>query len=180
MRGTKKARLPPRGISGSRDSLVKTIRYIFLNTKKFYPGGGGLLWAMVLILGCHSSSIRDQVCFKDICFDVEVVRTSPERERGLMFRPSLDPRRGMLFVFTQSAHHRFWMKNTLIPLDMIWLDHARRVVHIAPNVPPCKIDPCPTYGPENPAIYVLELNAGQAEKIGLALGVRMDFRIRSH
>jgi uncharacterized membrane protein (UPF0127 family) len=96
-----------------------------------------------------------------------------------MFRSSLGADQGMLFVFAQSAPHRFWMKNTLIALDMIWLDYARRVVHIAHNVPPCKIDPCPSYGPQHPAIYVLELNAGQAQRIGLAVGSQLVFRLRS-
>jgi len=69
----------------------------------------------------------------------------------------------MLFVFPQSRQQSFWMKDTLIPLDMIWLDYKRRIIYIERDVPPCQSDPCPTYRPSTEAMYVLEVNAGLAE-----------------
>ncbi len=64
----------------------------------------------------------DQVCFKNKCFVVELAQTIAEQSRGLMFRDHLDSNKGMLFVFDSSAIYNFWMKNTEIPLDIIWLD----------------------------------------------------------
>ena len=75
----------------------------------------------------------------------ELAVTDEERARGLMFREKVLPDQGMLFVFDREDVHAFWMKNTLVPLDMLWLDSDRRVIHIAADVPPCQADPCPSY-----------------------------------
>lgn len=68
---------------------------------------------------------------------------------------------GMLFVFERMRPFRsFWMKNTLIPLDMIWIDDSQRIVHIEEDVPPCEVENCPTYSPgATESSYVLEINA---------------------
>ncbi len=78
----------------------------------------------------------------------------------------------MLFVFAENGRHVFWMKDTLIPLDMIWLDYAKRIVHIEENVPPCTADPCPLYSPppEVQSWYVFEINAGQSRAWGINVG----------
>jgi uncharacterized membrane protein (UPF0127 family) len=101
---------------------------------------------------------------------VELATDEPTRSQGLMYRDHLPDDRGMLFLFPQSGDYPFWMKNTLIPLDMIWIDDQRRIVHVASNVPPCKADPCPSYPPNAVAKYVLELAAGVAAKHHLANG----------
>jgi len=100
----------------------------------------------------------------------EVAATEAEREHGLMLRQSLGDLDGMLFVFEAPGLHPFWMKATLIPLDMLWLDAAGKVVHIAESVPPCKTPECPTYPPGAPASYVLEVNAGFAKKHQVRVG----------
>ncbi len=105
----------------------------------------------------------------------ELAVTEEERAKGLMFREKLLPDQGMLFVFEREGLHSFWMKNTLIPLDMLWLDSGKRVIHIAADVPPCPAEPCPSYGPEIPARYVLELKAGQAAAQGIKVGDRLQF-----
>lgn len=130
--------------------------------------------------GCSSriAQQQDHVCFEDKCIKVAVVQKEEELHRGLQFRKSLDPDSGMLFIFTKSWPYAFWMKDTLIPLDMIWMDYARRIVHIERNVSPCQADPCPRYPPRNEALYVLEVNAGYAEKFGLQLGDTAEFRLR--
>ena len=69
------------------------------------------------------------------------------------------------------------MKDTMIPLDIIWMDHSRRVVHIEKDVPPCVSDPCPRYVPKKEALYVLELNAGESERLGLQKGEFFEFRL---
>ncbi|HEY6137626.1 MAG TPA: DUF192 domain-containing protein [Thermoanaerobaculia bacterium] len=99
---------------------------------------------------------------------VELATDEPTRSQGLMYRDQLAEDRGMLFFFPQSGEYPFWMKNTLIPLDMIWIDDQRRIVHVKSNVPPCKADPCPSYPPNANASYVLELAAGVAAKHRLA------------
>lgn len=93
----------------------------------------------------------------------------------MQFRPWLHPKKGILFIFAQPGRHGFWMKETLIPLDMIWLDYGRKVVHLEEHVPPCGQTACPTYVPLENALYVLELNAGTAEKIGLKKGGQLEF-----
>ena len=98
------------------------------------------------------------------------------RQQGLMWRESLAPGKGMLFLFPATGIQPFWMKNTLIPLDIIWIDENRRVVHIARDVAPCRADPCPSYPPAAPARYVLELAAGQAAAHDLTLGDSVAFR----
>jgi uncharacterized protein len=105
----------------------------------------------------------------------ELAITEVERARGLMFREKIASDQGMLFCFEQEDTHAFWMKNTLIPLDILWLDRDRRVVHIERNVPPCKADPCPSYPSKRPAAYVLELAAGGADLYQLKLFDRLEF-----
>lgn len=104
---------------------------------------------------------------------IEVVADPETRAQGLMFRSSLSADRGMLFIFPESDAHSFWMKNTLIPLDIIWIDEARTVVHVERDVPPCKADPCASYPPGKAAKYVLELAAGQAAARGVREGDRV-------
>jgi uncharacterized membrane protein (UPF0127 family) len=105
----------------------------------------------------------------------ELAVSDAERARGLMFREKILPDQGMLFVFEREDLHSFWMKNTLVPLDMLWLDSQRRVIHIEANVPPCKEDPCPSYGPGIPARYVLELRGGGAAENGIKPNDQLQF-----
>lgn len=112
------------------------------------------------------------ICFQQHCFDIEIADTESKREYGLMNRTSLSGQSGMLFVFDHADTYAFWMKNTKIPLDMIWLDHDGRVVDVQTAVP-CTSDPCPVYTPAHSGLYVLELNAGSAHAIGLITGSMM-------
>ncbi len=103
-------------------------------------------------------------------YALEIARTPEQQTQGLMFRESLAPRTGMLFLFDESAPHHFWMKNTMIPLDMIWLDESDKVLFVSAGTAPCRADPCPTYGPDMPARRVLEIAGGLAAKEGVTLG----------
>lgn len=103
-------------------------------------------------------------------FKVELATNNAQRERGLMYRTSLASDRGMLFVFPYVAPQAFWMKNTLIPLDILFFDKDRKLVSMQLNVPPCKADPCPTYPSGKPAAYVLELAAGTVAQLGISNG----------
>ncbi len=103
---------------------------------------------------------------------VEIADSPDTRAKGLMFRPSMAPDRGMLFLFPESGDHAFWMKNTLISLDMFWLDESGTILHLEENVPICtrKDDGCPRYQSPHKSLQILELNAGMAKKLGLAVG----------
>jgi len=120
------------------------------------------------LTGCASA--LERVCVREACFSVEVMRTDAERARGLMFRQGLDAGKGMFFVFDKEDVYPFWMKNTLFPIDIIWLDKDKRVVHVASDVPPCRTTPCPVYTPSAKALYVLETPAGDAARYGIKPG----------
>ncbi|EGD33241.1 MULTISPECIES: DUF192 domain-containing protein [unclassified Capnocytophaga] len=105
-------------------------------------------------------------------FDVEFARTERETELGLMYRKSMKENQGMLFVFHEEKPRSFWMKNTYIPLDIIYLDKDKHIVSIAKNAEPLSETSRPS---EGNAMYVLEINAGLSDKLGLTKGDYMTF-----
>lgn len=106
---------------------------------------------------------------------VELATDDETRAQGLMYRDRVREGTGMLFIFPSSGVFPFWMKNTLVPLDMIWIDDAQKVVDIAHSVPPCKADPCTSYPPQGAAKYVLEVAGGVAKQHQLAPGAQLRF-----
>jgi uncharacterized membrane protein (UPF0127 family) len=114
------------------------------------------------------------VCIRGACFESEIAVTEAERARGLMHRDALPEDRGMLFVFPEEGRHRFWMKNTRIELDIVFIGSDRRVVSISHRVPPCRREPCETYGPTADAAYALEIGGG-AQRVS-ARGL-VEFRV---
>ncbi len=155
----------------------------------------GLLLLSIALLGCHlplkpearsdSRSIQVSTAAQQgqvlpvtarteiggQMIDLEVARTPQEQATGLMYRRDLAANRGMLFLFEPPQPVSFWMKNTLINLDMIFL-HQGQVVAIAQNVPPCTTTPCPVYGPKQPVAVdqVIELPGGRVQTLGLKVG----------
>jgi len=127
---------------------------------------------IILLLLLVSCSTLPFVHFDNANFVVELARTDAEKAQGLMHRESLHPKHGMLFLFDEESPRTFWMKNTKIPLDMVFLDKDMVVVEVKANVPPCTEDPCPS-SPSSPAQYVLEINAGLAEKNNIVVGSKM-------
>ena len=122
----------------------------------------------IFITGCqHSATEPPIVQVGDQKFIVEIADEGHERREGLMYREELDEGHGMLFIFPKESPHSFWMKNTLIPLDIIWLSEKKEIVDIQ-TVPPCKPDTnCQSYKPKVAAKYVLEVNAGEFKgKVG--------------
>jgi uncharacterized membrane protein (UPF0127 family) len=99
-------------------------------------------------------------------FTLEVADTEKKRSAGLMHRTTMPADHGMLFIFAKADNHAFWMKNTKIPLDLIFLDDAGKVVSIH-TLKPDDETPVP---PDKPARYAIELNAGTAKTIGLKTG----------
>lgn len=123
-----------------------------------------------LVLNRPVNPKENKVCFKDYCFLAELAQTAQERSRGLMFRKDLAENQAMLFIFETEDIYPFWMKNTLIPLDIIWLAQDQKVVFISKNSQPCFQEICPSITPDGKAFYVLELKAGKAEEMGLGIG----------
>ncbi len=111
----------------------------------------------------------------------EIADTTEKRAKGLMYRDSLAKDRGMLFTFAEPQLWTFWMKNTRISLDIIWMDGKKRIVHIERNVPTCPRtdDGCPQYQPNDHAVYVLELAAGVADALKLQRGSVLKFQTPS-
>lgn len=127
--------------------------------------------AVGLAISAQSKLPRARAVFPDgTAVALEVADTEPVRAGGLMFREHLAPNEGMIFVFPEPGFYPFWMKNTLIPLDMIWLDAQGRIVSIAHSVPPCKADPCPSYPPDATASYVIEVVSGFSRQHTLKAG----------
>ena len=101
---------------------------------------------------------------------LEVAATPQQQALGLMFREALPDDRGMLFPLGRPRPVSFWMKNVPVPLDMVFV-YQGKVAAIAADVPPCTADPCPTYGPEGQLVdQVIELRAGRAAELGVAVG----------
>ena len=103
-------------------------------------------------------------------FTVEMALTGEQQERGLMFRRTLAPNAGMLFDFTREGEQSFWMKNTLIPLDLVFIKANGTIARVAPNCKPLSEEPIPSY---EPVRAVLEIPGGRAAELGMKAGDRV-------
>lgn len=109
-------------------------------------------------------------------YTVEIAATDDARAQGLMFRDRLEDGHGMLFIHDREERQAYWMKNTRIPLDILYFSSERRLVSQQRDVPPCSSGvACPPYPSRGPALYVLELNAGEAARLGLEDGAELRF-----
>ena len=133
-----------------------------------------VLLIVIFSVGVYYSNKDQKVCFGGECFLVELAKTQSEREQGLMFRESLDIEKGMLFIYDEEGSYVFWMKNTLIPLDLIWLNSKREIVDIKYNAQPCT-DPCEFLIPQKPAKYILEINGKLSELKNINIGDKAKF-----
>jgi uncharacterized membrane protein (UPF0127 family) len=140
---------------------------------------GIILLTLCLGLYCSGQSGKDKfikVYFPDgFSATAELAVSNEERAQGLMFREKINEDQAMLFYFEEEDIHSFWMKNMRFAIDILWLDSQKRIVHLENRVPPCSQDPCPSYTPSAAASYVLEVQAGFAEKHGLRLYDRIEF-----
>ena len=132
---------------------------------------------LLITIFIYTQTNKNKICFDKNCFDVEVVLSREELSKGLMFRESLDENSGMLFIFPEEDFYNFWMKNTLIPLDIIWINSNKEIVFIKHNAQPCLEEPCESFTPNEKALYVLEVNSGIAKKIGLEIGSKVNFKL---
>ncbi len=116
--------------------------------------------------------------FKDnnivTAIDIEIANTAKEIEQGLMYRQKMDTDKGMLFIFPNMELRGFWMKNTLIPLDIIYVDAGKMIVSIQKNTTPLSEKSLPS---EGQAQFVIEVNAGFTDRYNLVPGDKIDFQI---
>jgi len=106
-------------------------------------------------------------------FTVEVARSQEEQAQGLMNRQSLAPDRGMIFPYDPPQQVAFWMKNTLIPLDMVFIGPDGKIGRIAANTTPMSLDPVPSV---DPVSAVLEIAGGRAAELGLKEGDKVSWQ----
>jgi hypothetical protein len=111
----------------------------------------------------------------EVIVRVEIASTGPQRERGLMHRSSLPPDSGMVFRFPRATSGGFWMKSTLIPLDIAFYDEGGKILRIM-QMTPCETDPCPVYAPGLSYRGALEVNAGAFRRWGVSVGDRIAVR----
>jgi uncharacterized membrane protein (UPF0127 family) len=131
-----------------------------------------LLCTGLALSACSAFASGPAVELKGHRFEVELATDDATRAQGLMFRDSMPADHGMLFLFDAPQELQFWMKNCRMPLDILYFDEKYKLVSVQQRVPPCRNggDNCPTYPSAGKAQYVLELNAGSAEKLGVKPG----------
>ena len=144
----------------------------------FGPVAKAVRWVLSLALllvvtACSSadSKLILHTAKGDFAFNVEIADTDAERAKGLMFRNSLAPDAGMLFDYHTEQETAFWMQNTLIPLDMIFIGADGVVKHFHVNAKPMDTTSIPSQGPVR---FVLEIPGGRSKEIGLAIGDRIE------
>ena len=125
----------------------------------------------LLLASCQTGN---QVCIKQTCVNVEIADTPQERATGLMYREHLAENGGMLFIFNQEEKHSFWMKNTLIPLDIIWINASQDIVYIE-TAYPCQ-ETCIPITPPDKALFVLEVVKGYTQNHSIKVGDRVEIR----
>jgi uncharacterized membrane protein (UPF0127 family) len=139
---------------------------------------------LLLLVGCGSkpnerADLNSQVILLPGGGQIraQVVMTQGEMENGMKFRDALPQGRGMLFVHTKPAPYVYWMSSVKVPLDIIFMDSGRRIVEISADTPPCTKKPadCPVYGGHTSEQFVLELRAGEAQRLGLHQGQTLAF-----
>jgi uncharacterized protein len=121
---------------------------------------------------CVANAAEPTVELKGHRFNIELALDAATQQRGLMFRDEMPTDHGMLFIFDRPNLQTFWMKNCRMPLDILYFDANYKLINVQQRVPPCRDadGTCPVYPSTGPAQYVLELNAGTAEKIGVKAG----------
>jgi len=136
------------------------------------------LFCVLLLATCtNCASGEPSVELGGKTFKVEIAETQEKQALGLMFRDSMPPDEGMFFIFPSEAPRSFWMKNTRIPLDIMYFDKDLKMVSISADTPPCRVSRCPSYPSAGPAMYVLELNAGTASALGVGPGDRLTINL---
>jgi uncharacterized protein len=136
------------------------------------------VWRLLLLIGLCACDSTPRVIVEDqrgekVSFEVEIADTSAKRAFGLKYRRDLRSDEGMLFIFPEEKVHTFWMKDTPLPLDMIFIDRDRRIVGIVHETQPFSTE---SRSVSAPSLYVLEVRGGVARKKGLGIGDTVSFQ----
>jgi uncharacterized membrane protein (UPF0127 family) len=157
----------------SLDTFVATIGQFWLVTGRLRESGIGLardriripmlhfFWILFLLQATPGGAVefdRAILHIAGVPYNFEIAKTTSQRQQGLMWRTKLGSREGMLFVYPRVGAHRIWMKNTLIPLSVVWLDKDGIVIAVKLLLP-CEPDSCPSFGVSEPTKYIIELNS---------------------
>lgn len=133
-----------------------------------------LIFLFVLVAGCVFNSDTDlpgpTVTISDVTVQVEIADDLEERRKGLMYRSELPQFSGMWFIFEDEKPRTFWMKNMVIPIDIIYISKDLEIVSIVKSAQPCEADPCGVYPSFEAVQYVLEVNAGFADRYNIQTG----------
>jgi len=165
-------RLTPPTPAGNMRTLSDRDRHLRRSLVALFAAG-----VLACVVGACSRDRSPSVKLRGERFAVEVADTPAKQRVGLMFRESMPADSGMLFVFPNAAPRGFWMRNCLIPLDILYFDAERRLLRAYHSLPPCEALPCETYPSGGRAQYVLELNAGVAKRLGVEPGDELELRI---
>lgn len=129
----------------------------------------------------YNSYIKENVQFtkngelsinNSLKFDIEIANTPQQIQRGLMYRKQMDENKGMLFIFEYEDFWKFWMKNTYIPLDIIYINKDKEIVDIKKNTTPLSLK---SLTPYEKSLYVLEINGGMCDKYKIKIGNKINF-----
>ena len=142
--------------------------------------------AMSLCAGCshqNPDSVNEPLNSESIILPdgseirAEVLTNPVEMEHGMMYRDALPHRRALLFVHQKPSYYRYWMPNVKVPLDIVFMDADRKIVEISADTPICTTKPedCLLYGGHHLEQYVLEMRAGEAQRLGLSVGQTLRF-----
>jgi uncharacterized membrane protein (UPF0127 family) len=144
---------------------------------------GALAVSTVACAGTDSTPSRppSTVAFdgSDAVLYVDLADTAEEQQKGLMGVEMVPADEGMAFVFTDPSDTTFWMKDTLIPLSIAFVDDAGRVIGMR-DMPPCEADPCPTYGIDQPYVLAIEANLGWFDRAGVGVGDHAELRVSAY
>jgi len=147
--------------------------------RKSFPFLAKFFWLCLVLTCCKGKEFTAvfETPKGPMRIDLELAMTPEAQRRGLMFRDRLGERQGMLFCFGEDRKPAFWMKNTYLSLDLLFLSSGGMVVDVLERLPPCPQDPCPNYVSDLPARYALEVTAGFARKHGVKRGDRVHLEI---
>jgi len=140
-----------------------------------------VFFSLLFFCGCLEQTTKTaKIAFENSSATItaEIADTQESRAVGLMNRQQLDTNNGMLFIFQNNDYHTFWMKNTLVPLDMIFIDENLKIVDVL-QADPCRSDPCPVYVPKDKARYVLEVNQNWTKNNEIIIDSRINLTILS-
>jgi uncharacterized protein len=138
-----------------------------------------------LVIGKEATSSSNgyqqvNVTVNGVVLLADTAASNEQRTKGLSVKDGLAENEAMLFVFDTQGEQTFWMKDMKFPIDIIWIDSNKTVVHIEHNLPPCSFEVlCPTYKPNEDSLYVLETVGGFTEKHDIVQGTRVEFELNS-